>query len=88
MAKSPFKIESIQVDGGSEFTGEFEQACCEVTGRLERFYDRASLCDTLSALRNELAKAVTKYNTYRPHATLAGRTPMEYIRNLELEASV
>jgi putative transposase len=109
MAQSPFKIESIQVDGGSEFMGEFEQACCELglelivlppaspkyNGGVERgnrtfreeFYDRASLCDTLGALRNALAKAVSKYNTYRPHAALAGSTPMEYIRNLDLETS-
>ena len=27
--KTPFKITSIQVDGGSEFMGQFEQACAE-----------------------------------------------------------
>ena len=27
MAKAPFKIQSIQVDGGSEFMKDFEEAC-------------------------------------------------------------
>ena len=30
MAKAPFEILSIQVDGGSEFMAEFEEACCEL----------------------------------------------------------
>lgn len=29
VAEYPFKIESVQVDGGSEFMKEFEQACQE-----------------------------------------------------------
>lgn len=29
LAQAPFKVLSIQVDGGSEFRAEFEDACCE-----------------------------------------------------------
>ncbi|MBE3520330.1 MAG: transposase family protein [Firmicutes bacterium] len=31
---SPFKVEGVQVDGGSEFYGDFEQACKELGIRL------------------------------------------------------
>jgi putative transposase len=27
LARMPFRVRTIQVDGGSEFRGEFEQAC-------------------------------------------------------------
>ena len=30
ITKNPFKIRSIQVDGGSEFTAWFEQACADL----------------------------------------------------------
>lgn len=44
----------------------------------EEFYDSALLqADSLGAIRNELSKAVDKYNTYRPHAALQGLTPMQ-----------
>lgn len=32
--KAPFKVESIQVDGGSEFMKEFEEACAELNVQL------------------------------------------------------
>lgn len=105
---APFTIDSIQVDGGSEFMGEFELACQSLglelivlppaspkyNGGVERgnrifreeFYDRPNRMDSLGAIRNELKKAVNKYNNYRPHAALAGLTPIEYIRNHYLEA--
>lgn len=106
--QAPFTINSIQVDGGSEFMGEFEQACENLelelivlppaspkyNGGVERgnrifreeFYDRPNLMDSLGAIRNELKKAVRKYNTYRPHSQLAGLTPVAYIKNHYSEA--
>ncbi|MDF1678700.1 MAG: integrase core domain-containing protein [Legionellaceae bacterium] len=110
IAKAPFKVTCIQVDGGSEFMLDFEAACAEYgielivlppakptyNGGVERgnrifreeFYEPASLqADSLGAMRNELATAVKKYNEYRPHASLKGATPMEYIQRLELEAA-
>ncbi len=35
-------------------------------------------------MRYELRKAVEKYNTYRPHHSLAGLTPMAYIKNTQM----
>lgn len=108
--KLPFKILSIQVDGGSEFMAEFEEACEKLNiplivlppnkptynGGVERgnrifreeFYARHDiLADSVGAFRAELAKAVNKYNTYRPHFALKGMTPMQYIQNYLLEAA-
>ncbi|NCF94664.1 MAG: transposase, partial [Verrucomicrobiaceae bacterium] len=47
----------------------------------------AILADSIGALRFDLKKAVTKYNTYRPHHALKGRTPMEYLRITQAEAA-
>lgn len=105
----PFKITSIQVDGGSEFMKDFEEACAELGIKLyvlppsrpqynggvergnrtfrEEFYARKDLlADSIGGLRAELKKAQHKYNTYRPHHALKGKTPMEYIQNI-LEAA-
>ena len=102
---APYPIKSVQVDGVSEFTAEFETECerlklklkLEVlppskptyNGGVERanrtfredFYDEPEvLADSIGALRFDHKNAVKKYNTYRPHFTLNGQTPMEYIR--------
>jgi len=102
--KAPFKIASVQVDGGSEFMADFEEACQKLNlplivlppsspkynGGVERgnrifreeFYARKDLLsDSIGAMRIDLANAVDKYNTYRPHARLKGMTPMEYINS-------
>lgn len=108
--RAPYTILSIQVDGGSEFMAEFEEACAELgiplivlppskptyNGGVERgnrtfreeFYNRTNLlADSIGGMRYELRKAVTKYNTYRPHRVLKGLTPMEYINNNILKAA-
>lgn len=49
----------------------------------EEFYARKDLlADSIGGLRAELKKAQHKYNTYRPHHPLKGKTPMEYIQNI------
>lgn len=108
--RAPFKIQSIQVDSGSEFMAEFEEACAGLgiplivlppkkptyNGGVERgnrtfreeFYNRNNLlADSIRAMRFELSKAVSKYNTYRPHRVLKGLTPLQYIHNLIPQAS-
>jgi len=52
----------------------------------EEFYARNDiLADSIVAMRIELAKSVEKYNTFRPHKRLNGRTPKEYTK-LVMEA--
>lgn len=106
----PFKILSIQVDGGSEFMADFEQACADLkiplmvlppakptyNGGVERgnrifreelYANPRLLDDSIQALRFQLKKALTIYNTFRPHFALKGLTPMQYIQNLILETA-
>jgi transposase len=45
----------------------------------EEFYESNLQADSLGAIRHELAKAVKKYNEFRPHHSLKGVTPMQYI---------
>ena len=107
---APFKILSIQVDGGSEFMKDFEEACKDFgiplyvlpprrpqyNGGVERgnrifreeFYARKDiLADSLCSLRADLKKAVLKYNSYRPHNSLKGLTPLQYINSIQKVAA-
>lgn len=101
---APFKISSIQVDGGSEFMLHFEEACAELgielfvlppkrpqyNGGVERgnrifreeFYARHDLlADSVGGINAALQKALLKYNSYRPHASLKMMTPLSYIQS-------
>ena len=54
----------------------------------EDFYDEPEIiADSIGALRFDLKNAVAKYNTYRPHFALDGKTPMEYIRINQAKAA-
>lgn len=101
---APYPVISLQVDGGSEFMADFENACAELeiplkvlppsrpkyNGGVERgnrtfreeFYDRHDLhADSIGAMRAELKNAVGKYNTFRPHNALDGKTPSQYLES-------
>ena len=100
----PFKVLSIQVDGGSEFMRHFETECAKLNiplyvlppkrpqynGGVERgnrtfreeFYANDILAESLGEFKFELKKAVRKYNTYRPHFSLKGLTPLEYTQQI------
>jgi len=54
----------------------------------EEFYAcRDLLADSIGAIRFELKKAVEKYNSYRPHYALKGKTPLEYLQIIQTEAT-
>lgn len=49
----------------------------------EEFYARSDIqAESLRSFRYELQKAVHKYNTYRPHYSLKGKTPYEYTKEI------
>ena len=48
---------------------------------------RDLIADSIAAMRFELRKAVEKYNKFRPHHALKGRTPMEYLRINQADAA-
>jgi len=101
IADMPFKIDAIQVDGGSEFMAEFEDACRkraitlyvlppkspELNGAVERcnsswryeFYAVYDLPHSLDELNPLIDAFQHRYNTYRPHRALGGKTPAQYL---------
>ena len=55
----------------------------------EELYARPDLhIKSIKTFRDELSRALDKYNTYRPHQNLKGLTPMEYIKNATLDVAV
>ena len=97
----PFTVNAIQVDGGSEFMAEFEDACQqraiqlfllpprspELNGAVERcnsswryeFYAVYDLPTRLDHLNPLIDAFQHRYNTYRPHGALGGKTPAQYL---------
>jgi putative transposase len=104
LANAPFKVDGIQVDGGSEFMAEFEQACAakglalfvlppkrpQLNGAVERcngswryeFYETYDLPHRLDQLRPLVDAFAHRFNHYRPHDALDGKTPAEYLKTL------
>jgi len=101
VARRPFPVRAIQVDGGSEFRGEFETACAErgmvlfvlpprlpkLNGRVERlngswrdeFYGLADLSANITRIRPHVQRFAELYNNRRPHQSLKGQPPMQYL---------
>ena len=61
--------------------------CANRTFREEFYYCRDLIADSIGDIRFELTKAVEKYNTFKPHHALKGKTPMEYLRSTQAEAA-
>ena len=102
IAETPFKIEGIQVDGGSEFMADFEAACAakglalyvlppkrpQLNGAVERcngswryeFYAVYDLPHRLDQLQPLVDAFAHRFNHYRPHDALDGKTPAEYLK--------
>ena len=101
LADMPFKVEAIQVDGGSEFMADFEDACRkraitlyvlppkspELNGAVERcnsswrykFYALYDLPHSPGELNPLIDAFQNRYNSYRPHRALGGKTPAQYL---------
>jgi len=107
MASTPFLVKAIQVDGGSEFMAEFEEACQmhnielfvlppkspKLNGHVERmqrtfrdeFYTRP-LPPRVPELQRELDAYLDYYNRRRPHRSLNGLAPLEYLAMMQEES--
>lgn len=106
-ADMPFPVKGIQVDGGSEFMAEFEDACeargiklyvlppksPEINGAVERcnsawryeFYAVYDLPHRLDELNPLIDAFQHRYNTWRPHGALGGRTPAQYLQTRQAD---
>ena len=59
-----------------QYNGGVERA--NRTMREEFYADYRLHADSIGAMRIALSAAILKYNTYRPHHSLGGLTPMQY----------
>ncbi len=76
----PFPVESIQVDGGSEFMADFERANRSARNEFWNRYDGTS---AVAGVAPRLAEHEFFHNYQRPHWALDCRTPNEYLVHLE-----
>ena len=58
-----------------KINGNVERANRTIT---EEFFSK-TLADSLGALRFELKQYIKEYNSFRPHGSLQGKTPLMYI---------
>ena len=84
--RMPFPIRALQVDGGSEFAADFEQACQQCGLRLfaqrthtEEFYQVTACSLEMKKLNRELRQWERIYNTVRPHQSLGYLTPQQFL---------
>ena len=84
--RMPFPIRALQVDGGSEFAADFEQACQQCGLRLfaqrthtEEFYKVTACSLEMKKLNRELRQWERIYYTVRPHQSLGYLTPQQVL---------
>jgi len=109
IARLPFPVSGVQVDGGSEFMAGFEQACAdkglklyvlppktpELNGGVERcngawryeFYAVYDLPRRLEQLAELIDAYADLYNSFRPHGALGGKTPAQYLAQLQAQVT-
>lgn len=59
-----------------QYNGGVERA--NRTMREEFYNDHRVFADSIGAMRLALSVAILKYNSYRPHHSLGGLTPLQY----------
>jgi putative transposase len=86
----PVRPKAIQVDGGSEFMAQFEEACEAKGIRLYvryEFYETYDLPDSIETLNPIIDSYQHLYNHHRPHGALAGLTPKQYLQKSQAKGT-